>query len=69
MIKIEKGTDTKVVTRGAYKSFYKPLGYTIVNNERPIKTSVLYKSEKTNDNKEVNKDTTTKTIKDDSKRK
>lgn len=30
MIRIYKNNDTKVVTRGAFEQFYKPLGYNIV---------------------------------------
>ena len=30
MIRIYKDKDTKVVTKGAYEQFYKPLGYNLV---------------------------------------
>lgn len=30
MIKIYKNNETKVVTKGAYESFFKPLGYQII---------------------------------------
>lgn len=32
MIKISNGTTNKNVTKGAYENFYKPLGYSIVND-------------------------------------
>lgn len=34
MIRIFKDKDNKVVTRGAYETFYKPLGYQIVIEEK-----------------------------------
>ena len=34
MIRIFKDRDNKVVTRGAYETFYKPLGYQIVIEEK-----------------------------------
>lgn len=30
MIRIYKNNDTKVVTKGAFEQFYKPLGYNII---------------------------------------
>lgn len=36
MIKITDNKITKVVTRGAYESFYKPLGFNIVNEKKTI---------------------------------
>lgn len=33
MIRIYKNNDNKYVTKGAYESFYKPLGYKIVIDE------------------------------------
>lgn len=35
MIKITHNGNTKVVTHGAYESFYKPLGYTVVVDKKP----------------------------------
>lgn len=32
MITITKNDNTKIVTKGAYESFYKPLGYSIVKH-------------------------------------
>lgn len=32
MIRITNGTTNKVVTKGAYDNFYKPLGYTVVSD-------------------------------------
>lgn len=41
MIKISNGIETKVVTKGAYENFYKPLDFNIVNDEKPtIKNNV-----------------------------
>ena len=34
MIRIFKNKDNKVVTRGAYETFYKPLGYQVVIEEK-----------------------------------
>ncbi len=34
MIRIYKDNDIKEVTRGAYKNFYKPLGYNIIIESR-----------------------------------
>lgn len=34
MIRIFKDRDNKLVTRGAYETFYKPLGYQIVIEEK-----------------------------------
>ena len=36
MIKITDNKITKVVTRGAYESFYKPLGFNIVDEKKTI---------------------------------
>ena len=33
MIRIYKDNDVKVVTRGAYDTFYKPLGYNLIIDE------------------------------------
>lgn len=38
MIRIYKNDDNKYVTKGAYESFYKPLGYKIVLDIEPQKT-------------------------------
>ena len=35
MIKISNGTETKVVTKGAYENFYKSLNFNIVNDVKP----------------------------------
>ena len=54
MIKITNNKETKTVTKGAYNSFYKPLGFTIVedkkskNNEGKEKTV----NDKVTDNQE-----------------
>ena len=34
MIRVFKDRDNKLVTRGAYETFYKPLGYQIVIEEK-----------------------------------
>lgn len=47
MIRIYKDTDSKVVTKGAYNTFYKPLGYKPV-----IKQEVVEKPKKV-ENKET----------------
>ena len=36
MIKITDNKTTKIVTRGAYDSFYKPLGFNIVDEKKTI---------------------------------
>lgn len=36
MIRIFKDRDNKVVTRGAYETFYKPLGYQVVIEEKKV---------------------------------
>ena len=36
MIKITDNKTTKIVTRGAYESFYKPLGFNIVDEKKTI---------------------------------
>lgn len=46
MIRIYKNNDTKVVTKGAFEQFYKPLGYNIVLD------TIDMVEEKTEDNKE-----------------
>ena len=38
MIRIYKDNDNKYVTKGAYETFYKPLGYKIVLEVKPQKT-------------------------------
>lgn len=35
MIRIYKDNDNKYVTKGAYETFYKPLGYKIILDEKP----------------------------------
>lgn len=37
MIRIYKDNDNKYVTKGAYETFYKPLGYKIVLDVKPQK--------------------------------
>ena len=37
MIRIYKDKDNKCVTKGAYETFYKPLGYKIVLDIKPQK--------------------------------
>lgn len=37
MIKITNGITNKEVTKGAYENFYKPLGYEIVGDKKPIR--------------------------------
>lgn len=36
MIRIYKGDNQKLVTKGAYKTFYKPLGFNIVDEKKTI---------------------------------
>lgn len=36
MIKITDNKTTKIVTRGAYESFYKPLGFNIIDEKKTI---------------------------------
>ena len=36
MIRIFKDRDNKSVTRGAYETFYKPLGYQVVIEEKKV---------------------------------
>ena len=36
MIRIFKDRDNKFVTRGAYETFYKPLGYHVVIEEKKV---------------------------------
>jgi hypothetical protein len=46
MIKIVKDKVEKNVTKGAYENFYKPLGYTIVNDgNKELKKEVEIKEE------------------------
>lgn len=58
MVKITNKLDTKVVTKGAYESFYKPLGYEIVDEkstkvvkEEPIVTKTNNESQLKENNK------------------
>lgn len=56
MLTIKKDNNEKIVTKGAYENFYKPLGYIIITGD---------KSNKKLENKEVeNKETTIKENKD-----
>lgn len=54
MIRIYKDTDSKIVTKGAYNTFYKPLGYKIVIEQTVSKKP---KQEKVVENTEVQEDT------------
>lgn len=47
MIRIYKDTDSKVVTRGAYDTFYKPLGY------KPVIEQEVVEKPKKVENKET----------------
>ena len=38
MISIYKDKDMKVVTKGAYEQFYKPLGYNIIVENKEVKS-------------------------------
>ncbi len=50
MLKItDKSGKVSIVTRGAYKSFYKPLGYELVENKKVVTEEI-----KDYDNKEKN---------------
>ena len=51
MIRIYKDKDNKCVTKGAYETFYKPLGYKIVLDIKPQK--VEEKNEKVQLDEEV----------------
>lgn len=58
MIKIIKEDNEKIVTKGAYEDFYKPLGYIIVNDKQPSKKEVeIKKSEELDKDKETQKKT------------
>ncbi|MBQ5917203.1 MAG: hypothetical protein IIW92_01405 [Lachnospiraceae bacterium] len=58
MIKIIKENNEKIVTKGAYEDFYKPLGYIIVNDKQPSKKEVeIKKSEELDKDKETQKKT------------
>lgn len=58
MIKIIKENNEKIVTKGAYEDFYKPLGYIIVNDKQPSKKEVeINKSEELDKDKETQKKT------------
>lgn len=68
MITITNNKETKTVTKGAYNSFYKPLGYTIMSDSKKSTPKVDVKQkevtkEKTKDDNE-GKEENTKT-KDD----
>ena len=51
MIKIGKDNNVKVVTKGAYESFYKRLGY------KPLDSKTVKESNNRNDKKETPKGT------------
>lgn len=55
MIKITNSTETKTVTKGAYENFYKPLGFTVVNDGKPITKAEVKEIKKDfdNENKEI----------------
>lgn len=58
MLKIKKDNNEKIVTKGAYEDFYKPLGYIIVNDKQPSKKEVeIKKSEELDKDKETQKKT------------
>lgn len=58
MLKIKKNNNEKIVTKGAYEDFYKPLGYIIVNDKQPSKKEVeIKKSEELDKDKETQKKT------------
>lgn len=46
MIRIYKNNDIKYVTKGAYESFYRPLGYNIIIEEAKIEKNLEVKIEK-----------------------
>ena len=50
MITIRKDNTIKTVTRGAYESFYKPLGYTV---ERSVKKESVKVQEVKEEKKEI----------------
>ena len=50
MITIRKDNTIKTVTRGAYESFYKPLGYTV---ERSVKKEPVKVQEVKEEKKEI----------------
>ena len=56
MIKITNDKETKIVTRGAYNSFYKPLGFKIIG-ESTIKKEIKEEPKKVQEQpKKVEKD-------------
>ena len=58
MLKIKKDNNEKIVTKGVYEDFYKPLGYIIVNDKQPSKKEVeIKKSEELDKDKETQKKT------------
>ena len=59
MIRIYKGNDIKVVTKGAYTNFYKPLGYNIIVESEPIEK--LQKESERKVDLEINSNITKKT--------
>ena len=63
MITITNNKDTKTVTKGAYNSFYKPLGYTV---EKSVKKEPVKVQEIKEDKKEI-KATKTDEIKETEK--
>jgi hypothetical protein len=74
MIKISNNNETKIVTKGAYENFYKPLGFNIVEKESTKVVKEQHKTVKESD--EINKDKadekvteTSKITKETSKRK
>ena len=63
MITITNDKETKVVTKGAYENFYKPLGFEIVKEKIKEVKKVESTDKKLNEIKEDNKKTETKTTK------
>ena len=63
MVTITNNKETKIVTKGAYNSFYKPLGYTIEKSvkKEPVKVQDVkeekkeIKATKTDETKETEK--------------
>ena len=58
MLKIIKDKNEKIVTKGAYESFYKPLGYIIVGDKK-----------ESDNTKEIKKDNENKVIDNESAKK
>lgn len=63
MITITNDKETKIVTKGAYENFYKPLGFEIVKEKIKEVKKVENTDKKLNEIKEDNNKTETKTTK------